>query len=164
MVFTSWAFAFFFAVVMLGLWLLKTRSARQLLILVASAYFYAYWQPWYLILLATPSVIDYFAAIRIENSDDPVRRKRWLVFSLVTNLGLLAFFKYANFFIENVAGLVGLSASHLQILLPVGISFYTFKTLSYTIDVYRREIRACRQLWRYTMFVMYFPGLVAGPI
>jgi alginate O-acetyltransferase complex protein AlgI len=164
MVFTSWAFALFFLVVLAGLRLLGSRSARQLLILVASAYFYGYWQPWYLLLLATPSVIDYVCAIRIEDSGNDAVRRRWLVFSLVTNLGLLGFFKYANFFVGNVAALVGVSARHLDVLLPIGISFYTFKTLSYTIDVYRRELPACRELWRYAMFVMYFPELVAGPI
>ena len=164
MVFTSWAFALFFAGVMLGLYLLRTRTARQALILVASAYFYAYSNPWYLLLLATPSVIDYLAAIRIEDSTDPVRRKRWLIFSLVTNLGLLGYFKYTNFFLDSVATLIGARPPHLEILLPIGISFFTFKTLSYTIDVYRGELPACRELWRYTMFVMYFPELVAGPI
>jgi alginate O-acetyltransferase complex protein AlgI len=163
-VFTSWAFVGFFASVMLGLYLLRTRTARQALILVASAYFYAYSNVWYLALIAVPSVIDYAVAIRIENSDDPITRKRWLIFSLVTNLGLLGYFKYTNFFIDNVTAAFGWSPRHLEILLPIGISFFTFKTLSYTIDVYRGHIPACRELWRYTMFVMYFPELVAGPI
>jgi alginate O-acetyltransferase complex protein AlgI len=163
-VFTSWAFALFFATVMLGLYLIRTRTARQAWILLASAYFYSYANPWYLALLAIPSVIDYVAAIRIEDGDDPVRRKRWLIFSLVTNLGLLGYFKYTNFFLDSVAAVVGASPRHLEILLPVGISFYTFKTLSYTIDVYRGELPACREWWRYAMFVMYFPELVAGPI
>ena len=164
MVFTSWAFVKFLAVVLVGLALMPSRRIRQLLILIASAFFYAYWQPAYLLLLATPSVIDYICAIHIENSEDPKIRKRWVVFSLCSNLGLLAYFKYTNFFIDTVSGMLDLHPSHLDILLPVGISFYTFKTLSYTIDVYRREIKACRSMWRYAMFVTYFPELVAGPI
>lgn len=164
MVFTSWAFVAFLAVVLAGLSAARTREQRQLLILLASIYFYGYWQPWYLLLLATPSAIDYVCALRIEASDVPRVRKRWLLVSLVTNLGLLGYFKYANFFVANVSALFGLPQRHLDILLPVGISFYTFKTLSYTIDVYRRELAACRSLWKYAMFVTYFPELVAGPI
>ncbi|MFN2455528.1 MAG: MBOAT family protein [Pyrinomonadaceae bacterium] len=164
MVFTSWVFLKFFAVVLAGLWLLPTRTLRQLLILVASIYFYAYWKPSYIFVLATPSIIDYFCAIRIAESDDAVIRKRWLWISMATNLGLLAYFKYTNFFIENIASLFGMEAQHLNIVLPIGISFYTFKTMSYTIDVYRREIPVCRGLWQYVMFVTYFPELVAGPI
>jgi alginate O-acetyltransferase complex protein AlgI len=163
-VFTSWAFVLFLAVVLLGLRLAPTRTARQALLLLASCYFYAYWNPRYLLLLLTPSAIDYFAATRIEESQDPKIRKRWLLFSLITNLGLLGYFKYADFFRESIADLLGVQSHHLSILLPVGISFYTFKTLSYVIDVYRREMPASRSLWRYAMFVTYFPELVAGPI
>jgi alginate O-acetyltransferase complex protein AlgI len=162
--FTSWVFFRFFVVVLIGLRLMPTRTARQGLLLVASAVFYAYWNPWYLILLATPSVIDYVCAIRIEDSDDERVRRRWLIASIVTNLGLLAYFKYANFFLETIGALTSHRVPHLDILLPVGISFYTFKTLSYTIDVYRRQLPACRRQWQYAMFVTYFPELVAGPI
>lgn len=164
MVFTTWAFVKFFAVVLIGLALLPTRRLRQLLILLASAFFYAYWKPSYLLLLATPSLIDYFCAIKIEDSSNPEARKHWLYVSLVTNLGLLAYFKYTNFFVDNLAELLGRHVAHLNIVLPIGISFFTFKTLSYTIDVYRREIKTCRSLWKYAMFVSYFPELVAGPI
>jgi len=164
MVFTSLVFVRFLAVVLLGLWLMPSRTLRQLLLLVASAYFYAYWKPSYLLLLLTPSVIDYYCALRVEDTEDPRRRRFWVTVSVVTNLALLGYFKYTNFFVGNVSALIGRPLPHLDILLPVGISFYTFKTLSYTIDVYRREIPACRSLWRYAMFVTYFPELVAGPI
>jgi alginate O-acetyltransferase complex protein AlgI len=164
MVFTSWAFVKFFVVVLIGLWLMPTRRLRQLLILVASAFFYAYWKPSYLLILAVPSMIDYFCAIKIEESNSARNRKRWLVLSLVTNLGLLGYFKYTNFFIDNISILLNRSIPHLNIVLPIGISFFTFKTLSYTFDVYRREIRTCRSLWQYAMFVTYFPELIAGPI
>ncbi len=164
MVFTSWAFVKFLAVVLVGLRIMPTRMLRQLLILLASAYFYAYWEPAYLLLLATPSLIDYWCAIAIEDSGKAHIRKRWLLFSLISNLGLLAYFKYTGFFAETIAGLFGMEKPQLDIVLPVGISFFTFKTLSYTIDVYRREIAACRNMWQYAMFVAYFPELVAGPI
>ena len=164
MVFTSWAFVRFFLVVLIGLSVMRTRTLRQLVLLVASAFFYGYWNVWYLPLLATPALIDYYCALRIDATEDPLLRKRWLLVSLVTNLGLLGYFKYAAFFATNIAALLGRPIPHLDILLPVGISFYTFKTLSYTIDVYRRDIPVCRKVWQYTMFVMYFPELVAGPI
>ncbi len=164
MIFTSWVFARFFAVVLLGLRILPTRTARQLLLLVASAVFYAWWNPWYLLLLAVPSVIDYVCALRIEDSGDERVRRRWLIASITTNLGLLAWFKYTNFFLSTIGALLPVHVPHLDIVLPVGISFYTFKTLSYTIDVYRRDMRACRRMWQYAMFVTYFPELVAGPI
>ncbi len=164
MVFTSLAFLKFFLIVLTGLYFLPRRTLRQLLILLASCYFYAYWNPIYLLLLATPSLIDYFCAIRIEDSSNKRSRKAWLITSLVTNFGLLGYFKYTNFFVENLSEIFGIRASHFDIVLPVGISFFTFKTLSYTIDVYRGEIAANRSLWQYAMFVTYFPELVAGPI
>jgi alginate O-acetyltransferase complex protein AlgI len=164
MLFVSWEFLALFAAVLVGLRVMPTRESRQALILFASVVFYAAGTPWHLLVLATPAFIDYACAIRIEDSRDVRVRKQWLVLSLVSNLGLLAYFKYANFFADNVAALFGLEGAPLDIALPVGISFFVFKTLSYTIDVYRRELPACRSLWRYGMFVAYFPELVAGPI
>jgi alginate O-acetyltransferase complex protein AlgI len=164
MVFTSFTFVEFFLIVLLALALCRTRWQRQLAILLSSIVFYGYWNAWYLFLLATPSVIDYFCALRISETEDQRRRKFWLRFSIASNLGLLAYFKYTNFFVQNFAKLVGRDIHVLHILLPVGISFYTFKTMSYTIDVYRRHIEPCRSWWKYAMFVTYFPELVAGPI
>src|SRR5947209_12793282 len=163
MVFTTWTFVVFFAAVLTALSLARTRTMRQLVLLLSSCFFYAWWKPIYLLLLLTPSVIDYVSALRIEETDDEKRRKAWVTFSIVTNLALLAYFKYTNFFLSNIYELLGRPFHALDIILPVGISFYTFKTLSYTIDVYRREIPACRSLWQYAMFVTYFPELVAGP-
>ena len=164
MVFTSWAFLAFFIAVLAGLRVMPTRESRQLFIMFASVVFYAAGTPWHLLILATPAIVDYACAIRIEDSDDPRVRKSWLLLSLVSNLGLLAYFKYANFFAGSIAALFGVSGAPLDIALPIGISFFVFKTLSYTIDVYRRELRACRSWWRYALFVGYFPELVAGPI
>ena len=164
MVFTSWAFVVFFLCVLGALTLFRSRTSRQLVILLSSIFFYGYWNKLYLLLLAAPSVIDYYCAIFIEASDKPRRRKFWVVVSLVSNLGLLAYFKYASFFLSNLATWFGRDFKPLDIVLPIGISFYTFKTLSYTIDVYRRELPACRDWWKYAMFVTYFPELIAGPI
>jgi alginate O-acetyltransferase complex protein AlgI len=164
MLFISWQFVAFLLVVLGGLRLMPTRTSRQGLLLVASAFFYGSHTPWHLLILAAPSLIDFACSIRIEESDDHQTRKRWLILSLVSNLGLLGYFKYADFFADSIGSLIGVSTVPLGLALPLGISFFTFKTLSYTIDVYRREIPACRSLWRYAMFVSYFPELVAGPI
>ena len=164
MSFVSWSFAALFAAVLIGLRLMPTRGSRQVLLLIANVVFYGSATPWHLLVLAVPSVVDYAAAIRIEESASEAVRKRWLVVSLACNLGLLGYFKYADFFVDTIAHLVGVSTAPLDVALPIGISFFTFKTMSYTIDVYRREIPACRSLWRYAMFVSFFPELVAGPI
>jgi alginate O-acetyltransferase complex protein AlgI len=164
MVFTSLIFVKFFIAVLVVLAICRSRVQRQLVILLASIFFYGYWNPWYLFLLATPSVIDYVCASRMGATEDPKQRKFWLMFSIVSNLGLLGYFKYANFFVENFARMMGRDVPVFKILLPVGISFYTFKTMSYTIDVYRRHIEPCKSWWKYAMFVTYFPELVAGPI
>jgi len=164
MSFVSWQFVAFFAITLAGLRVMPTRESRQLLLLVANVIFYGSGTPWHLAVLGVPSIIDYAAARRIEAATDARTRKQWLQFSIACNLGLLAYFKYADFFVDTVAHLVGTSTLPLLIALPVGISFFTFKTMSYTIDVYRGEIPACRSLWRYAMFVSFFPELVAGPI
>ena len=164
MTFTSFSFIAFVGVVLAGLRLAPGRSVRQWLLLLASLWFYASWKPAYLLVLATPILVDYFCAIRIEQNADAAVRKCWLAIGVCSNLVLLAYFKYANFFFENISVLAGTVPRHLEIVLPLGISFFTFKSLSYTIDVYRGDLPTCRSLWRYAMFVCYFPDLIAGPI
>ncbi len=164
MVFTSWAFVVFLAIVLIVLAFARRRASRQFFILISSVIFYGYWNKWYLLLLATPSVIDYVCASHIAATNNHKQKKAWLIASLISNLGLLGYFKYCNFFLANIGRILGREIPALDILLPVGISFYTFKTLSYTIDVYRGEIEPCRAWWKYAMFVTYFPELVAGPI
>lgn len=164
MSFVSFEFLGFFAAVLAGLAVMPTRAARLFLLLIANIVFYGSSSASSLAILTVPSLVDYACAIRIEGAADPATKRRWLVLSLATNLGILAYFKYANFFGDTIAALLGVSAARLDILLPVGISFFTFKTMSYTIDVYRGRLRACRSAWRYAMFVSFFPELVAGPI
>jgi alginate O-acetyltransferase complex protein AlgI len=162
--FVSFSFATFFVVVLAGLALMPTRAARQAFLLVANAVFYGSETPWFLLILALPSLVDYACALLIQESTDARARGQWLTLSLVVNLGILVYFKYANFFVDNISALFGVTAVPLDIVLPIGISFFTFKTMSYTIDVYRGRLQACRSLWRYAMFVSFFPELVAGPI
>jgi alginate O-acetyltransferase complex protein AlgI len=164
MSFVSLRFVEFFGVVLAGMVLMPTRTARLSLLLVANVVFYGAATPLFLAVLAVPSFVDYACAIRIESSGDNSNKRRWLLLSLTTNLGILLYFKYANFFADTIASLLHVRTAPLDVVLPIGISFFTFKTMSYTIDVYRGQLRACRSLWRYAMFVSFFPELVAGPI
>ena len=168
MVFNSLHFLWFFLAVYLLYRLLPHRGQNWLL-LVASYYFYAAWDWRFLSLLAASTVVDYTAARLIETSESPRRRKLLLSVSLGFNLTLLGFFKYFNFFSDSLRVLLAgigwqMDFVTLRVLLPVGISFYTFMTMSYVIDVYRREIPATRKFVDFAVFVAFFPHLVAGPI
>ena len=166
MIFHSLDFVVFFAVVAALYWCLPHR-VQNLLLLVASYLFYGYVHHWFLILIAISTVIDYLAARGIE--ERPAWRRPLLWASMTANLGMLAFFKYFNFFVENVHGVLASAGWRvdpplLRILLPAGISFYTFQAMSYTIDVYRGHTHARRNLLDVATFVAFFPHLVAGPI
>ena len=166
MIFHSLDFVLFFLVVTAIYWTLPRRG-QNVLLLVASYFFYGYVHPWFLTLIAATTVVDYLAARGMDAWPD--RRRLMLGLSLAVNLGLLGFFKYFNFFAENVHGalaLVGLDVSMpaLRVILPVGISFYTFQELSYTIEVYRGTMKARRDFLDFATFVCFFPQLVAGPI
>jgi D-alanyl-lipoteichoic acid acyltransferase DltB (MBOAT superfamily) len=172
MTFNSLLFCLFFAVVFTGVWLLRRRVlARNVFLLLAGWYFYAVWDWRFLFLLIGTSTFDYLMALGIERTDPTdVRRRKWFVAgSLIVNLGVLGFFKYCNFFIDSfitLANKIGwqTDARTLHIILPVGISFYTFQSIAYVIDVYRRHLRAERNFIHYATFVGFFPQLVAGPI
>ena len=173
MLFQSLEYAIFLAVAFAVYWALaRTRSVRLVFLAVASYVFYAASNPWFVILLAVSSVTDYCAGLGMASASDnarPGRRKAWLVLSLAMNLGLLGVFKYANFFYSSavdIAGLLGAdwTFERLNILLPAGISFYTFQTMSYSIDVYRGRCAPERSFLKFAFFVGYFPQLVAGPI
>jgi len=165
-IFHSLDFLAFFVAFVAIYWALPQRG-QNVLLFVGSYFFYGYVHPWFLILIATSTVIDYCAARGMEAW--PRHRRRFLWLSVISNFGMLGFFKYFNFFVENVAGVLaafGLTVHEptLRILLPVGISFYTFQAMSYTIDVYRGELHARRSLLDLAVFVSFFPHLVAGPI
>jgi alginate O-acetyltransferase complex protein AlgI len=163
MIFSSPRFLVFLAAVLAVLAVPARHETRKRILLVASCVFYAAWDYRYLALLLVVSIIDYYCAERIAATEKPSTRRWWVTFSVVSNLGILGYFKYYNFFAENLT-LLGLRVPALDILLPAGISFYTFKSMSYTIDVYRREIEPCRSLMDYATFVTFFPELIAGPI
>nr|WKN35517.1 MBOAT family O-acyltransferase [Tunicatimonas sp. TK19036] len=168
MLFNSLHFALFFPIVF-ALYFLINPKYRWVLLLIASYYFYMSWNPIYILLILFSTFIDYFVAIFIERTEEKNKRKFLLYISLSANLGLLFIFKYYNFFngaISDFADLFGYEYSHsvLNILLPVGISFYTFQTLSYTIDVYKKIQPAQKHFGKFALYVSFFPQLVAGPI
>jgi alginate O-acetyltransferase complex protein AlgI len=171
MLFNSIDFAIFFPLFFLLYWFVFQRnlSGQNALILVASFIFYGWWDWRFLFLLVFSSGIDFVAGYHMSNSSDPKRRKVLLLISLITNLGILGFFKYYNFFVDNFVDafrLFGLTlnVTTLKIILPVGISFYTFQSLSYTIDIYRGKLSAIKDPVVYFAFISFFPQLVAGPI
>jgi len=166
--FNTYTFGVFLVTVFSGYWILPPRG-RQLFLLAASYVFYCWTTPIYGLLLLISTVLDYSCGLGLERTEAP-RARRWiLICSLVGNLGLLAFFKYADFFGGNLAGIgqwLGFDThwKAFDFLLPAGISFYTFQTLSYTLQVYRRQIKTCHDPISFALYVSYFPQLVAGPI
>lgn len=172
MLFNSLDYILFLGIAVAGFWLLaKHAQLRIIFVFVASCLFYMAWHPAYIVLILGSTVVDYVAGFRIHATDNERARKRWLLVSLVSNLGLLGVFKYFNFASQATADVLGLLLGvhierppFLEVLLPVGISFYTFQTLSYTIDIYRRKLEPTRSFFRFALFVTYFPQLVAGPI
>lgn len=169
MLFNSIVFLLFFPIVFICYWSVPKEKIKvqNILLLVASYIFYGWWDWRFLGLIAFSTIVDYVLGIKIDSSE--TRKKLYLIASISTNLGLLAIFKYCNFFIEswislwNILG-VQMSASTIQIILPVGISFYTFQTMSYSIDIYRRELKPTKDFIAFATFVSFFPQLVAGPI
>lgn len=171
MLFTSYVFFLFLPLVLGGYWLLqKQRKAQNSLLLIASYFFYGWWDWRFLFLILGSSLVDFLVARQMGRSDKEKQRTALMWISALVNLGILAYFKYANFFLENLENLLeGLTGTAVSwgpwsVILPLGISFYTFQTLGYTIDVYRREIEPSRNLLEYLTFVSFFPQLVAGPI
>ncbi len=170
MLFNSFEFLVFFAVVYTAyLALSRWHRGQNLMLLVASLVFYGWWDWRFLGLMAFSITVDWAIAQGVANSEDPVRRKRLLLTSVVTQLTILGFFKYFGFFADSLVlalQSIGIDAHAptLKVVLPVGISFYTFQTMSYTIDVYRRAMAPVRSWTDFALFISFFPQLVAGPI
>lgn len=168
MLFNSWKFLLFFPTVV-SIYFFLPYKIRAVWLLSASFFFYMCWNPKYIVLIGTSILVTYGAGILVEQENKQHRKKYWLLGSLALNLGILVLFKYFDFFFRSISALSGLFGLYpkkpaFNLLLPVGISFYTFQALSYTIDVYRGEIKAEKNLVRYALFVSFFPQLVAGPI
>jgi len=168
MLFNSIQFGIFFLIVYFFYLLLRHKWQNRML-LIASYVFYGSWDWRFLSLIFISTIVDYFTGLKIHNSQSRRRKKIFLVISIVTNLSILGFFKYFNFFSENLEALFSqfgfaVEPRFLNIILPVGISFYTFQTMSYTIDIYRGKLEPTRKFFDFALFVAFFPQLVAGPI
>ncbi len=171
MFFNSISFAVFLPLVFLIYWFspIKSKKQQNIVLILASYYFYSCWDWRFLFLLIFSTFLDYFTALKIEKSSTNEQRKFWFWLSISINLGFLGVFKYYNFFINSFTELIrsfGFNANPLliNVILPVGISFYTFHGLSYVIDIYNKKIKAETNFIDYSLFVSYFPLLVAGPI
>ncbi|MCU0693755.1 MAG: MBOAT family protein [Polyangiaceae bacterium] len=170
MLFNTLQFAWFFLVAFIVAWaLVRLRTLRLIFLFAASYFFYAGWNWRYLPLIFASSTVDYWLGHFISREDDPRKRKLWLTATVVVNLGFLGLFKYWNFGVDMlmaVAAAIGadIPPIYLRLALPVGISFYTFESMSYVIDVYRRTTKPCDSYLKYLLFVAFFPKLVAGPI
>ena len=171
MLFNSPEFLLFLPIVFALYWFVVQRNlrAQNVLLVLASYVFYGWWDWRFLGLIALSTVVDYLVVLQIEGAQEKRAKQQWLSLSMVVNLGLLCYFKYSNFFIESwvdawAAAGVNMQISSLKVILPVGISFYTFQTLSYSIDVYRGNLKPTRSLINFAAFVSFFPQLVAGPI
>jgi len=171
MLFNTLDFAIFLPVVFILYWFVakKNYKIQNLLLVVASYVFYGWWDWRFLLLIFFSTNVDYFIGLKLLKTEALKQRKVLLALSVFVNLGLLGFFKYYNFFIDNFVEVFSLFGSKIQpntlnIILPVGISFYTFQTLSYTIDVYQKKIEPTKDFIAFSVFVSFFPQLVAGPI
>lgn len=168
MTFNSLSYVFvFLPLTVLGYYLLRRTAFANLFMACASLFFYAAAAVWYLVPMFVSALIDYFIGQKIHDSQDQAYRKRLLITSVVANLSLLSVFKYTGWLSQELAlllGLFGITIGTISITLPPAISFYTFQSMSYAIDIYRREFRPYRNVVDYISFVSFFPHLVAGPI
>ena len=169
MLFHSFAFLILFTVTFVSYWSIQNHRIRVVLLVIASIVFYAHWNALFILLILFSALFDFQMACWIEASPSPPRRKALLTVSIITSLGLLAYFKYTNFLIEAAYSLLHFlgmesAAPVFRMVLPLGISFYTFETISYVVDVYRGRIKAERNFQDYALFLMFFPHLIAGPI
>lgn len=167
MLFNSIEYIVFITTILLLVLYIRTNIVRKRLLLIASYYFYSYWDWRFAIMLMVSSIIDFIIGRKLEQTSNPKTRKYLLATSILVNLGILGFFKYAGFFVESAGSFLsvfGLKVGTLSVLLPVGISFFTFQKLSYTIDIYRGKLKSSSDFFDYALFVAFFPQLVAGPI
>ena len=165
MVFSSLLFLFYFLPAVLAVYFIVPRRAKNVVLLLFSLFFYAWGEPVYIFLMLFSICMDYLLGLWMERAKQaPGRAKKVLALAVVLNVALLGFFKYADFLLQTVNTVFGTSIPLLGLPLPIGISFYTFQTMSYTIDVYRGDTRAQRSIINFGTFVTLFPQLIAGPI
>lgn len=164
MIFTSLTFLVFFAILLVLMLSVRGSTQREYLLLLSSYVFYGAWSPVFILLIAISSLWGWYLGLLMCRTSNKSLRWRYMWLSLFLSLSMLGYFKYANFFVENLTYLFGVKWQYVDIILPVGISFFTFQTMSYTIDLYRERIPVCTSLRKFMLFVAFFPQLVAGPI
>ncbi|EPZ62419.1 putative membrane protein [[Clostridium] sordellii ATCC 9714] len=165
MVFSSIIFLFTFLPITLILYYLSPKKAKNAILLLISLVFYAWGEPIYVFLMMFTTVFDFFIGILINKyRRNKIKAKRIFIIAVIVNLGILGFFKYYGFLIENLNSLFSINIGYEQLPLPIGISFYTFQTLSYVIDVYLEKVPVQKNLISFGLYVTMFPQLVAGPI
>ncbi len=163
MVFSSFTFLFIFLpLVLLTYFLVKKRKYRNIVLLIFSLIFYAWGEPVYVILMLLSIIVNYFIALKIEKLK--YSKKKWMIIDIIFNLGIIGFFKYGNFIIQNINSIFHSNIGEMNLALPIGISFYTFQVLSYVIDVYRKTVPAQKNIINLGMYITLFPQLIAGPI
>lgn len=168
MIFNSLTYLLFLTLTVISYWLLPHKF-RISLIFLSSCIFYSFWRPEFLLLMFVSASVDYLVALKMVHTQNMVIRKRWLWLSLSVNLGLLCYFKYLFFIVDNATWVLNhfghnFQAPALNIVLPLAISFYTFETISYIVDVYHKQIEPEKNFWKYSCFVIFFPKLIAGPV
>ena len=165
MVFSSILFIFRFLPIAMGIYFLTPKKLKNLSLLILSLIFYSWGEPRYFLLMIASIFVDYFISINIEKNNKNKKIKILLLaISIIFNVGILFFFKYINFFIENINSIFNMSLNNVKITLPLGISFYTFQTMSYTIDVFLGKVKAEKNIINFGAFACLFPQLIAGPI
>jgi alginate O-acetyltransferase complex protein AlgI len=169
MLFNSLTFVAFFVLVLALYWSMRAWNGRKNLLLIASYLFYGAWNPPFAALLFSTTALDFYLGRKMGKIDNARQRRIWLWISVAVNLSMLGFFKYGNFLLENFTwvlarGGIQYKPPHLDVFLPIGISFYTFHSLSYTLDIYRGVMKPTRSLRDFALAVSFFPQLVAGPI
>ena len=162
MLFSSMTFVFMFLPIVCALYLLSSKRFHNPILLAASIIFYAWGEPKYLAIMLLTILINYAGAIAVEKFNS--HKKFWLISTIVVDLGLLIYFKYFNFIIDNINNLFHAHISALDVIMPIGISFYTFQALSYVIDVFRGDCKAQKDVYKLALYICLFPQLIAGPI
>ena len=164
MVFSSITFLIYFLPIFLLLYHLVPHKYKNALILIASIYFYSWGGPKFILVILGTTCLDYFLVKAMNNQKTQSSKTKFLIISLCLNLGLLFYFKYCNFFIDNINAAFGTKITWLEVVLPIGISFYTFESLTYVLDVYRGIHKPLKNFWHYQTYILLFPKLIAGPI
>ena len=168
MVFSSVIFLVYFLPVFLLIYFLSPKQLKNAVLLISSIFFYAWGAPKFIFAILATTIVDFYFVKQLHHSQTEKKRKLFLILSLMLNVGMLFYFKYCNFFVENfnsILGAIGVKElSWTKIILPIGISFYTFESLTYVIDVYRKVHKPLTNFFQYQLYIILFPKLIAGPI